>query len=100
MRHMSRSEFMVSPTGEFRFLEINTIPGLTATSLFPIAAARAGLDFTALLGRLIELADVAGPTRDRVGSDVVGPTCDRVDDDVGPTRDRVGASTEPVPGPQ
>jgi len=56
LRHMSRSDFMVTTAGEFRFLEINTIPGLTPTSLFPIAAAHAGLDFTAVLGRLIDRA--------------------------------------------
>ncbi|MBI9085257.1 MAG: D-alanine--D-alanine ligase [Desulfobacterales bacterium] len=36
-------------------LETNTIPGMTATSLFPQAAAVAGYSFTALLDRLIEL---------------------------------------------
>ena len=37
-------------------LETNTIPGMTPTSLLPQAAAAAGLDFSALLDRLIELA--------------------------------------------
>lgn len=37
-------------------LETNTIPGMTATSLFPQAAAAAGLPFPALLDRLVELA--------------------------------------------
>ena len=36
-------------------LETNTIPGMTATSLFPQAAAAAGYSFSALLDRLIEL---------------------------------------------
>ena len=36
-------------------LETNTIPGMTPTSLFPQAAAAAGLDFSALMDRLIEL---------------------------------------------
>ncbi len=34
-RHISRSDFIVKPSGEIFFLEINTIPGLTATSLIP-----------------------------------------------------------------
>ncbi|MBM4287388.1 MAG: D-alanine--D-alanine ligase [Deltaproteobacteria bacterium] len=37
-------------------LETNTIPGMTATSLFPQAAAAAGLPLTVLLDRLVELA--------------------------------------------
>ncbi len=37
-------------------LETNTIPGMTATSLFPQAAAAAGLPFPDLLDRLVELA--------------------------------------------
>lgn len=37
-------------------LETNTIPGMTETSLLPQAAAAAGMDMTALLDRLIELA--------------------------------------------
>ncbi|MCG6895007.1 MAG: D-alanine--D-alanine ligase [Desulfobacteraceae bacterium] len=40
---------------ELYVLETNTIPGMTATSLFPQAAKAAGYDFTALLDRLIEL---------------------------------------------
>jgi D-alanine-D-alanine ligase len=36
-------------------LETNTIPGMTSTSLFPQAAAAAGLDFSALMDRLIDL---------------------------------------------
>jgi D-alanine-D-alanine ligase len=37
-------------------LETNTIPGMTATSLFPQAAQAAGIEFPALLDKLIELA--------------------------------------------
>ncbi|MEI6437613.1 MAG: UDP-N-acetylmuramate--L-alanine ligase [Candidatus Omnitrophota bacterium] len=37
-------------------LEINTIPGFTATSLLPKAAAAAGLDFTQLCLTLVEMA--------------------------------------------
>lgn len=37
-------------------LEVNTIPGLTENSLFPRAARAAGLDFPALVDRLIEAA--------------------------------------------
>ncbi len=37
-------------------LEVNTLPGLTETSLLPKAAAAAGLDFPALCGRMVDLA--------------------------------------------
>jgi len=37
-------------------LELNTIPGLTETSLLPQAAEAAGIDFDTLVGRILELA--------------------------------------------
>jgi D-alanine-D-alanine ligase len=51
----SRSDFILTDRGPF-ILETNTIPGMTATSLLPLAAKAAGLDMPALLDRLIELA--------------------------------------------
>jgi D-alanine-D-alanine ligase len=54
-RGYSRTDMMVSGN-ELFILETNTIPGMTATSLFPQAAAAAGIGFSALLDRLIELA--------------------------------------------
>jgi D-alanine-D-alanine ligase len=35
---------------------VNAIPGLTDTSLFPMAAEAAGIDFGELVSRIIELA--------------------------------------------
>jgi len=50
----SRSDFIL--TGDTPvLLEVNTLPGMTATSLLPKAAAAAGFDFPALMTRLIEL---------------------------------------------
>lgn len=46
---------MILCEDEFYLLETNTIPGMTATSLFPQAAAKAGLPFGELLDRLVEL---------------------------------------------
>ena len=40
---------------EIYILETNTIPGMTATSLLPQAAVVAGISFSKLLDRLIEL---------------------------------------------
>jgi D-alanine-D-alanine ligase len=51
----SRTDMILTGDGELFVLETNTIPGMTATSLFPQAAAAAGLSFTLLLDRLIEL---------------------------------------------
>jgi D-alanine-D-alanine ligase len=54
---MSRSDMIVSKKdNEPYFLEINTIPGMTETSLLPQAAAAAGISFPELLDRLIEIA--------------------------------------------
>ena len=46
---------MILKDGEIYVLETNTIPGMTATSLLPQAARVAGLSFSRLLDRLIEL---------------------------------------------
>jgi D-alanine-D-alanine ligase len=56
LRGFSRSDFILRPDGSVVFLETNSIPGLTAGSLFPKAAAAAGIDFPALAGRLIDNA--------------------------------------------
>jgi D-alanine-D-alanine ligase len=51
---MSRSDFIVADDGRPYFLETNTIPGFTETSLLPRAAAAAGIGFRDLVTRLIE----------------------------------------------
>ncbi|MHC4341677.1 MAG: D-alanine--D-alanine ligase family protein [Planctomycetota bacterium] len=56
LRGMSRSDFILRSDGELVFLETNSIPGLTERSLLPQAAAAAGIDFTALISRLVESA--------------------------------------------
>jgi D-alanine-D-alanine ligase len=43
-------------TGELYVLELNPIPGLTDTSLFPQAADAAGIGFTELIGRIVDTA--------------------------------------------
>jgi len=54
-RGYSRTDMIVSGSDIF-VLETNTIPGMTQTSLFPQAAAAAGISFSGLMDRLIELA--------------------------------------------
>ena len=56
VRHVARADFMLAAGGEPMFLEINTMPGFTATSLLPKAAAALGMDLAGLCSRLVELA--------------------------------------------
>lgn len=54
-RGCSRSDFIVSARGPV-YLETNTIPGMTATSLLPDAARHDGIEFPELCCRFVELA--------------------------------------------
>lgn len=49
-----RVDFRLSPEGRLFVLELNAIPGFTATSLLPKAAQAAGTGFSALCCRIIE----------------------------------------------
>lgn len=51
----SRGDFMVTDSGEAYLLEVNTLPGMTPTSLLPQAAAEIGFSFTDLIAELIRL---------------------------------------------
>lgn len=51
----SRADFILGAENSLHLLEVNTLPGMTPTSLVPQEAAVAGLDFGQLLERLIEL---------------------------------------------
>lgn len=55
-RDLSRVDFVVPYDGEPIVLEVNTLPGMTPTSLYPDAARAAGLSFEALVAFLIERA--------------------------------------------
>jgi len=55
-RHISRSDFIVTPEDEVYILEVNTIPGMTQTSLVPDAAKAAGIEFSDLIALLVEFA--------------------------------------------
>jgi len=48
-RDFARIDFMLSPTDGPSFLEINTIPGMTETSLLPKSASWSGYDFNSLV---------------------------------------------------
>lgn len=51
----SRTDMIIHDDNIY-LLETNTIPGMTANSLLPKAARTAGIDFPALLDKLVELA--------------------------------------------
>jgi len=51
----SRSDFMIDADGRPFILETNTLPGMTATSLLPKAAAAVGMGFDALVAELVRL---------------------------------------------
>lgn len=55
-RDYARVDVMVRPNGEPLVLEVNTLPGMTETSLLPKAAAAAGIGFAELCQRMIDLA--------------------------------------------
>ncbi|MEP6733171.1 MAG: D-alanine--D-alanine ligase [bacterium] len=63
----ARIDFRMTNTGQFFCLEANTLPGMTATSLVPQAAAAAGIAFPELCERIAQLA-VAASARPRVAS--------------------------------
>jgi D-alanine-D-alanine ligase len=65
-RDLSRVDFVVGDDGEpeaVTLLEVNTLPGMTPSSLYPEAAAAAGLPFPTLCDRLVRHARARGPSR-------------------------------------
>ena len=50
----SRADFIVTPDGTPYFLEINTLPGMTPTSLVPQEAAAVGIDYGTLCETIIQ----------------------------------------------
>ncbi|HEV2813823.1 MAG TPA: D-alanine--D-alanine ligase [Solirubrobacteraceae bacterium] len=60
----ARVDLMLDADGVPQLLEINTVPGLTETSLLPQAAEAAGISFDDLVARLVELAQRSGSVAD------------------------------------
>jgi D-alanine-D-alanine ligase len=52
----SRADFIIAPSGEPYILEVNTLPGMTGTSLLPKIAAHAGINFKELIEEIIKIA--------------------------------------------
>jgi D-alanine--D-alanine ligase len=67
-RDYSRVDVMVKANGEPVVLEINTLPGMTETSLLPKAAAAAGISYAELCQRMVDLAlrRALAPTKARL----------------------------------
>jgi D-alanine-D-alanine ligase len=55
-RDYARVDVMVREDGQPVVLEVNTLPGMTETSLLPKAAAAAGLSYADLCQRMVDLA--------------------------------------------
>ncbi len=53
---LARVDFFVGPAGELTVNEINTMPGFTPTSMFPRMWAASGVDYSALVDRLVQAA--------------------------------------------
>ncbi len=62
-RDYSRVDVMVRPDGEPVVLEVNTLPGMTETSLLPKAAAAMGIGYAELCQRMVDLALQRAPAR-------------------------------------
>ncbi len=60
LRDVSRMDAVVDTDGRVQILEVNVSPGLTDTSLLPMAATAAGTDLGTLFARLVERAVARG----------------------------------------
>ncbi|MEQ9451549.1 MAG: D-alanine--D-alanine ligase [Pseudomonadales bacterium] len=56
LRDLSRADFIVSESEEIALLEVNALPGMTPTSLYPDGAAHLGYDFASLMDLLVKQA--------------------------------------------
>lgn len=55
-RHYARVDFRLSPENQPYCLEVNTLPGMTATSLVPKAAKAVGIHFNELVEKIVQMA--------------------------------------------
>ncbi|MCW2697213.1 MAG: ddlB [Modestobacter sp.] len=60
---LSRTDAIVSADGDVHFLEVNVSPGLTETSMFPMALEAAGYELGDVLVRLLARRAAAGSDR-------------------------------------
>jgi D-alanine-D-alanine ligase len=55
VRHLSRTDIIIDKDGKLWVLELNTMPGMTAQSLFPKSAAVVGITMPQLVNKFVEL---------------------------------------------
>lgn len=55
-RDLSRADFIVTDADQIVLLEVNTLPGMTPTSLYPDGARAIGISFDVLVDRLVRSA--------------------------------------------
>ena len=67
-RDYARVDVMVRADGEPVVLEVNTLPGMTETSLLPKAAEAAGFSYAQLCQKMIDLALARRPVGSRLGA--------------------------------
>jgi D-alanine-D-alanine ligase len=60
LRDLSRADFLVTDDNDIVLLEVNSLPGMTPTSLFPDGAAALDIDFAALMDKLVRSAHARG----------------------------------------
>lgn len=63
LRDLSRTDAIVSPDGQVHLLEVNVAPGMTETSLLPMAAEAAGVELGQLCISLLRRAAARGRLR-------------------------------------
>jgi|SRR5579872_444225 len=68
LRDYSRTDILVSKEGRPYILEVNTLPGLTPTSILPDAARSIGISYESLVDRLVRAAYQRGHERQRSSS--------------------------------
>jgi D-alanine-D-alanine ligase len=66
LRGFSRVDFRMDERGVFWCLEANTLPGMTAASLFPKGAAAMGMSFAQVCDQLCRIAIEEHESRHRV----------------------------------
>jgi D-alanine-D-alanine ligase len=64
MRDLSRADFLVTDSDGIVLLEVNSLPGMTPTSLFPDGAAAIDIDFSSLMDKLVRSAHARGISPD------------------------------------
>src|SRR4029453_13299606 len=53
---LSRTDMFLLPSGAVEVLEVNTLPGMTATSLIPLSASKAGISLGDLFAAIVDHA--------------------------------------------